>query len=132
MTLSGKNAVRRAFESAAVSRWPTLREDFVATRVSAIYDSFSVDDLDAGVLARDLVRRAYLQGLRESGKLDGQTPTTCAQREAAYIVQLMEMFNGQTDPDWTSAKERAHVESSIRQAFRAGCDEGRLPIGAVI
>ncbi|MDO4263286.1 MAG: hypothetical protein Q4C67_03735 [Deinococcus sp.] len=128
----GKNAVRRAFEGASGAQWPTVREEFVATRVASLYDPFSVDDLDAGAVARDLVRRAYLQGLREAGKVDGQGRTICAQREAAYTVQLMEMFDGQTDPDWTSAKERAHVEASIQQAFRAGCDEGKLPIGAVI
>lgn len=132
MTAVGKTAVRRAFEGASGSSWPTVREEYVATRVAALYDPFSVDDLDAGAVARDLVRRAYLQGLRESAKVDGQDRATCAQREAAYTVQLMEMFDGQTDPDWTSQKERAHVESSIRQAFRAGCEEGKLPIGTVI
>ncbi|GAA5441770.1 hypothetical protein Dcae01_03311 [Deinococcus caeni] len=104
----------------------------MASRVQSLYNPFSVDDLDAGPLALDLVRRAYLQGLKQSVKPDMQTEAERTQREAAYTLQLITMFDNQTDPDWVSQSERAHVEGSIRNAFRAGCDEGRLPIGAVI
>ncbi|WP_288432659.1 hypothetical protein [uncultured Deinococcus sp.] len=132
MTASGKSAVRQAFASASGNQWPTVRQEYVATRVEALYDPFSVDDLDAAAVALDLVRRAYLQGLKLSTKVDVHSRTDCAQREATYAMQLMEMFNSQTDAEWVNDKERACVESSIRQAFRAGYDEGRLPIGAVI
>ena len=127
-----RQAVRKAFEGASGIEWGSIREEYVATRIAQLYNPFDVDDLDAGGVALDLVRRAYLQGLRESAKADAQSRSICAQREAAYTVQLMDMFDSQTDPDWTSPKERTHVESSLRAAFRAGCDEGRLSIGSVI
>ncbi|MHA0043896.1 hypothetical protein [Deinococcus sp. PEB2-63] len=131
MNPAGKTAVRLAFEKASGGQY-TVRDDYVAARVEALYDPFKMDDLDAGPLALDLVRRAYLQGLKQSVKLDAHSRTDCAQREAAYTVQLMEMFDRQADPEWVSQTDRLHVETSIRTAFRAGCDEGRLPIGAVI
>lgn len=131
MSPAGKTAVRLAFEKASGGQF-TVREEYVAARVETLYDPFTMDDLDAGPLALDLVRRAYLQGLKQSVKLDAQNRTDCAQREAAYTVQLMAMFDRQADPEWVSQADRLHVESSIRTAFRAGCDEGRLPIGAVI
>lgn len=132
MTANGRSAVRRAFEGASGIQWPTVRDEYIATRVQDLYSPFSIDDLDAGELALDLVRRAYLQGLKQSVKLDTLTRAECAQREAAYTVRLMDMFDRQADPEWVSQADRLHVETSIRTAFRAGCDEGRLPIGAVI
>jgi len=132
MILSGKQAVRHAFEGASGSQWPTVRDEYVATRVKALYDPFSVDDLDAGGLALDLVRRAYLQGLKQSASAEKSDRSGCAQREAVYTLQLLDMFDRQTDPEWVTPAERTHIESSIRGAFRAGCDEGRLPIGSVI
>lgn len=131
MSPDGKTAVRRAFEKASGGQF-TVRDEYVAARVETLYDPFTMDDLDAGPLALDLVRRAYIQGLKQSVKPEAQSRTDCAQREAAYTVQLMTMFDRQADPEWVSQADRLHVETSIRTAFRAGCDEGRLPIGAVL
>lgn len=132
MTTIGKTAVRKAFEHCSGSQWPTVRDEYIATRVQGLYNPFKVDDLDIGGLALDLVRRAYLNGLREAQKSQTSDRASCAQREAAATAQLLQMFDRDANPEWITDAERVYVESSIREAFRAGCTEGQLPIGTVI
>lgn len=134
MTLAGKQAVRKAFENASGMSWGTVRDEYIATRLDAFFDPFRVECVDADGIALDLVRRAYLQGLREADQVGGDTRVArveLARREAQYVQRLMSMFD-RTAAEWVTEEERRYVQSSIQAAYRAGCDEGRLPIGSVI
>lgn len=134
MTLAGKQAVRKAFENASGMSWNTVRDEYIATRLETFFDPFRVECVDADGVAQDLVRRAYLQGLREAAHVSGETRAAraeMARREAQYAQRLMGMFDSAA-AEWVTDEERHYVQSSIQAAYRAGCDEGRLPIGSVI
>lgn len=134
MTLTGRQAVRKAFENASGMAWSTVRDEYIATRLETFFDPFRVECVDADGIALDLVRRAYLQGLREADQVGGETRAAraeLARRETQYAQRLMSMFDGAVE-EWVTDEERRYVQSSIQAAYRAGCDEGRLPLGSVI
>lgn len=135
MTLAGKEAVRKAFENTSGMEWDSLRCELVAVRVEALFDPYEVQDLDAGGLALDLVRRSYLQGLREADQVPAAPRIAIRERERRaddYTARIMEIFVRRTNAEWVTDAERGHVRATVRTAFLAGCDEGRLPLGSVL
>lgn len=133
MTVAGKEAVRKAFHTKTEMIQPTIVQEYVSARVDAIYDVTAVDDLEASCATRDMVRRAYVQGLKDARLYaNGDSRGECGKREHEHIEVLVRHLFKQVRQQYVSEADMDTMRESVQTGYRLGCQEGSVTLGSVV